>query len=298
MRYATYNGSDPFTAPATLHCIAHVELALGGFGVKGGMITLARALATAAAKTGVVVRTNARVRALQRGSHGRLERVVLDGGEVVTASAVVVNADVAHLAAELLPESARALPAPGAPSMSGATMVLKARRRSTRVAHEVLFPRDYQAEFDDIFRRRRSPADPTVYVCAQEKAHERAGWAEHEPLFVMANAPALADGVIDDGEALLSRARARLVQAGLVDDDDAVVWQRTSSGLAERFYGSRGSLYGAASNDRRSAFARAPNAVTSIPGLFLASGTAHPGGGVPLCLQSGLHAAAAVLAAR
>jgi 1-hydroxycarotenoid 3,4-desaturase len=177
-------------------------------------------------------------------------------------------------------------------------MVLKARRRSTRVAHEVLFPRDYQAEFDDIFRRRRSPEEPTVYVCAQEKAHARTGWADHEPLFVMANAPALAEGVTDDGEALLARARARLVQAGLVDDDDAVVWQRTSSGLAERFYGSRGSLYGAASNDRRSAFARAANAVTSIPGLFLASGTAHPGGGVPLCLQSGLHAAQAVLTAR
>ena len=29
-RYATYNGSDPRQAPATLNCIAHVELSLGG----------------------------------------------------------------------------------------------------------------------------------------------------------------------------------------------------------------------------------------------------------------------------
>jgi phytoene dehydrogenase-like protein len=82
----------------------------------------------------------------------------------------------------------------------------------------------------------------------------------------------------------------------MIDADDAVVWQRTSGGLADRFFGSRGSLYGAASNTRQSAFARAPNAVTRVPGLYLASGTAHPGGGVPLCLQSGLLAARAVLA--
>ncbi|MBM4279350.1 MAG: phytoene desaturase [Deltaproteobacteria bacterium] len=301
MRYATYNGSDPFSAPATLHCIAHVELALGGYGVSGGMMTIARALRRAADKVGVVVRTNARVRRIDVDAAGAVAGVVLDGDERLATRAVVVNADVAHLTGALLPSSARALPKPSAPSMSGATMVLKARRRTgpaARVAHEVLFPADYQAEFDDIFRRRQSPRDPTVYVCAQEHAHGRTGWPDHEPLFVMANAPALQDGVVDDGEALLSRARARLLQAGMIEDDDAVVWQRTSGGLAERFFGSQGSLYGAASNTRQSAFARAPNVVTGVPGLYLASGTAHPGGGVPLCLQSGLRAARAVVDGR
>jgi phytoene desaturase len=296
LRYATYNGSDPLTAPATLNCIAHVELSLGGFGVRGGMAAVRDVLGEACRRVGVEVRTGSPVaRLVEEG--GRVGGVVV-GDTVVKADAVVVNADVAWLRELGLPSVDRALPKPAPLSMSGATMVLRARRRRGergRVAHEVLFCADYAAEFDDIFRRRRGPRDPTIYLCAQELAHGRAGWVEHEPLFVMVNLPALDDGVVDDGDALLDAAKARLIDKGLIDADDREVWRRSSTGLATRFPGSRGSLYGAASNTRASAFSRAGNAVKARPGLFLASGSAHPGGGVPLCVQSGLLAADAIL---
>lgn len=298
LRYATYNGSDPLTAPATLNCIAHVELALGGFGVRGGMAAVRDVLAEAARRVGVTIVTGVGVEQVVE-HDGRVTGVVVAGGGVVSAGAVVVNADVAWLREQGLPSIDKALPKPGTLSMSGATMVLKARRRTgarARVAHEVLFCATYEAEFDDIFRRQRGPQAPTIYVCAQEQAHGRTGWADHEPLFVMVNLPALANGVVDDGDAILDAAKARLVDTGLIDSDDVEVWRRSSTGLATRFPGSRGSLYGAASNDRQAAFSRAPNAVKARPGLFLASGTAHPGGGVPLCLQSGILAADAVLA--
>jgi 1-hydroxycarotenoid 3,4-desaturase len=295
LRYATYNGSDPTTAPATLNCIAHVELGLGGFGVLGGMGMLAKTLRRAAERVGVVCRTNTSVDELVL-RDGRCVGVRV-GDEVINAASVVVNADVGWL--RTLPGAVpKALPSPSSLSMSGATMVLKARRRSSRVAHEVVFPEaDYLEEFADIFQRRRGPRSPTIYVCAQEQAQGRTGWKDHEPLFVMVNAPALAAGVVDDGVALLQSARARLLSKQLIDIDDEIVWQRTSTGLAAQFPGSSGSLYGAASNDRLSAFRRAPNALSGVPGLFLASGSAHPGGGVPLCAQSGLLAAQAVLAA-
>jgi len=300
LRYATYNGSDPLTAPATLNCIAWVELGLGGFGIKGGFSRLSTVLAEGCARVGVDARCGVAVTGLVH--DGDRVTGVRVGDTVVKAAAVVVNADVAHLREDLLTSTDKVLPRPQTLSMSGATMVLKARRRrgaGGRVAHEVLFADDYAAEFDDIFRRRRGPQTPTVYVCAQELAHERTGWPDHEPLFVMVNLPALAEGVVDDGAAILQTARQRLLQAGMIDIEDAadsaVVWQRSSTGLAERFAGSRGSLYGAASNDRRSAFSRAPNAVKQRPGLYLASGTAHPGGGVPMCIQSGVLAAEALL---
>ncbi len=43
-RYATYNGSNPYKAPATLNIIQHVEYALGGFIVEEGIYQIPNAL--------------------------------------------------------------------------------------------------------------------------------------------------------------------------------------------------------------------------------------------------------------
>lgn len=309
LRYATYNGSDPYTAPATLHCIAHVELGLGGYGIVGGMGALRDVLVQEAERLGVVFETGCPVRALQERADGTITGVVVDDGRTIEADAVVVNADVGWLRTVASTSVVKALPKAGTPSMSGATAVLKCRRRDgadARVAHEVFFADDYRDEARDIFERRRPPVTPTVYLCAQEQAHRRQGWAAHEPVFAMVNVPALSErrptgGELgapgDDDAACLHRGLERLRAAGHLDVDDEVIWQRTGADLGARFAGSAGSLYGAASNDAQAAFRRPANAL-KVPGLFLASGSAHPGGGVPLCLQSGLLAADARLAAR
>jgi len=181
--------------------------------------------------------------------------------------------------------------------MSGWTAVVKARRRE-RPSHCVLFPeRPYRAEFDDIFGQGRPPAEPTVYLCAQEKAHQRTGWADHEAVFVMANAPAepaTGETPAEVWEAFEKTVMKRLVETALLDHDDTIVWRRTPSDLARQYSGSRGSIYGASSNSQFSAFQRPANAIPELKGLYLASGSAHPGGGVPMCLLSGRAAAAAL----
>jgi len=297
-RYATYNGSSPYVAPATLNCIAWVELGEGGWGVRGGMSAIPRAMERVARRLGVEFVYDTRVAEIVLES-GVATGVVTDSGERVMASAVVANADVAHVIESLLPGSVdHGLPTGQEPSMSGWTGVLKARRRPTRAAHTVYFPRDYAEEFEDIFGRGRAPKEPTVYMCAQSVAHARAGWEEHEPIFVMANAPPTAhDGRGDAGmyaeleEAVLRRIK----RAGLCDPDDELVWTRRPMDLAAHFPGSRGSIYGAASNSQLAAFRRPDNRVENIPGLYLASGSAHPGGGVPMCAMSGRNAAHHVL---
>ena len=299
-RYATYNGSDVRRAPATLNCIAHVELSLGGFAVAGGMHELVRALVRVAERRGVVIRCAARVESIAI-DDGRAHGVHLASGETIRANAVIANTDATHLVRTLLPASANTGIRLGeTPSMSAHNAIVKARPLGpgARVAHTVVFPRSYLAEFADIFDRRKTPADPTIYICAQSACHRRAAWDDREPLFLMVNAPAGVDSTTEDGAKELAPlwedVHARLVRAKLVHPADRFIWSRTPSELATRFPGSRGSLYGAASNGRWAAFRRPPNAISRVPGLYLASGTAHPGGGLPLAACSGRQAALAL----
>ena len=296
-RYATYNGSDVRSAPATLNCIAHVELALGGFGVEGGVGALVLALVATATDLGVTLRCGLPARRLLAAG-GRVCGVETDEG-LLPAEAVVVNADPAHLARDLLPAAHRAavVPAPE-PSMSAWTGVFQARRQPHRAAHTVVFPLNYEAEFIDLFDEGRPPRQPTVYASAQSVAHNRPAWPDHEPLFVMINAPAEpVQGRSDPARSagLADLARGRLVEAGLLDPQDRLLWERDAAGLAAQFPGSRGAIYGAASNSRFAAFQRPANRCDKLPGLYLASGGAHPGGGMPLVMQSGRLAAAALL---
>ena len=292
-RYATYNGSDPRKAPATLNCIAHVELGLGGYGVDGGLGAVVEALVDAAEAVGVTFRTGARVARIEV-THRRARGVQLASGERIGAEAVVANADAAHLFGELLDPSPP-LDQAEAPSMSGYTAVFRARPADARAAHTVLMATPYLNEFIDVFEQDRPPSQPTVYLCDQALAHGANRWPDGaHPVFVMANAPAepLAGPRPDHlWTELRERMRVRAHADAALDPGDRLVWERTPAGLAERFPGSRGALYGAASNGMWSAFRRPANRVPRIEGLFLASGSAHPGGGVPLAILSGRAAA-------
>lgn len=294
-RYATYNGSDVRQAPATLNCIAYVELALGGFGIEGGVFAMIRALETLARELGVVFRYNTRVAGLAL--DGRRVIGVETAQGTMRAPAVVANADAAQVSrAWLSSAKVRAPRVRLAASMSGWNGVIRARRRSDRPAHEVVFDAPYLNEFADIFDAQRAPQTPTIYLCAQEKAHGRAGWTDHEPLFVMVNAPSI-EGLASPSEltsGVSQRVLARLRALGRIDADDALVWERHPYELADAFPGSHGGIYGSASNSRFAAFLRPANASKQIDGLFYASGSAHPGGGMPLCMLSGLRAADAV----
>ncbi len=297
-RYATYNGSDPRSAPATLNCICWVEQGLGFWGVEGGMNQLVDALEKLARQRGVTFLLEHPVTAIRR-----REGVFEIAGEdyELDGDAVVVNADVRHLVEELAGHGVDPnLSLNGPSSMSAWTAVIRARRRppGERCAHAVIFPDgDYGREFSDIFDRKTPPADPAIYLCAREKAHQARGWKREEPLFVMVNMPPGMESEADEHrcERLKHHVLQRLRQLHHIDGDDEVIWERTPRDLAHRFPGSRGSLYGAASNGRLAAFRRPANRVDAVPGLVLAGGSAHPGGGVPLSLQSGLQAARELL---
>ncbi len=300
-RYATYSGSSPFLAPATLMLIAHVEQQ-GVWLVQGGMFRLAQALSGLAVRQGVSLRVDAPVTEIMV-RDGRAAGVALATGERIQSDAVVCNADFAAIAGGVLGQKAmRAVPAarPERRSLSAVTWALSAETDGFPLdRHNVFFSRDYAAEFDDVFRRGRLPNHPTVYVCAQDRGDDsRPATATRERLLVLVNAPAIGD------RRAFSKAEIEQCATqtfGLLDRCGLTVNRRpeatavtTPTDFNTMFPWTGGALYGQAVHGSMAAFRR-PGSRSAIPGLYLAGGSVHPGPGVPMAVLSGRLAASSVL---
>ena len=302
-RYATYSGSDPRRAPAALVVVPYIEQTFGAWHVRGGLRQLGEAIYERCLERGVVFRFGADVGSISLDGP-RAIGVRLADGAPIQADLVVADADAGHVYRDLLPASVAApelsrLRAATA-SSSAFTLQLALRGRSSKLRHHnVLFPRDYDQEFDALFGGSQRPVeDPAVYVCAPDDPAMRPD-DDHEALFVLVNAPRHqlpVDGRrgqgrraagVDWSEAGLADSYAdrvlEVMAARGLDVRDRVMWRevRTPADLEAATRSPGGSIYGTSSNGARAAFLRPANQ-SRLEGLFLVGGSAHPGGGLPL----------------
>jgi len=298
-RYATYCGSSPFLAPATLMLIAQVEQR-GVWSVEGGMVELARAMEKAAQACGAQFRYGLKATGLKF-SKGRVTGVITGDEELIQADHVIVTTDLEALAGGSLgPELKARIPGRSSVdhSLSAITWSGLARLEGDGLDyHNVIFSGDYPAEFRALFKRSEMPAQPTAYLCAPDRARPQKTdpACETERIFLLINAPP----VPEDGdsramfkESLNREAVSSVLSSGeiSIDWDSARLEYTTPIDFDARFPGSRGALYGGATHGWKSAFTR-QGVDSGIPGVWFAGGGVHPGPGVPMVALSGRAAA-------
>jgi 1-hydroxycarotenoid 3,4-desaturase len=300
-RYATYSGSSPYLAPATLMLIAHVERD-GVWLVQGGMYRLVEALAALAVEKSVKIRCGAEVGHIEI-LRSRVAGVTLADGERIDADMVVVNADPAALALKLFGEGVAAAVPPLSPrqrSQSAITWAFQARTEHFPLSrHNVFFSENYKAEFDDVFERGEPPNAPTIYVCAQDRDENGADVASAERLLCLINASADGDRKTysqTEMQRWTQKMFAKLAQCGLrIHPAEGEMLTTAPDRFEALFPATGGALYGQTVHGSMATFRR-PGAKTRIPGLYLAGGATHPGAGVPMAALSGRLAAAQALA--
>jgi phytoene desaturase len=288
-RYATYNGSDPYQAPATLSMIPHLEHGIGAFYPEGGIYAIAESLVRLATEFGVKFRYNEAVEEIitaeKRVTGVRTALDVYDFGRVVS------NMDVVPTYRRLLPRQ----PAPertlGQPRSSSALIFYWgiAHEFPELDLHNIFFSADYRAEFRAIFEEKTVADDVTVYVNITSKKTPYDAPPGHENWFVMVNVP---HDQGQDWDALTRKTRAavlRKLSLTLGTDIEPLiaaerVW--TPPGIAADTFSFGGALYGSSSNNALAAFLRHPNFSGRLEGLYFCGGSVHPGGGIPLCLLS------------
>ena len=288
-RYATYNGSDPYQAPATLSMIPHLEHGIGAFYPEGGIYAIAESLARLAGEFGVKFRYNEPVEEiLVAEGHVTGLRTALD---VYDFGQVVSNMDVVPTYRRLLPRQ----PAPERtltqPRSSSALLFYWgiAREFPELDLHNIFFSADYQREFQAIFQNKTVADDVTVYVNVTSKKTPADAPAGHENWFVMVNVP---HDQGQDWTALTAHTRhvvlRKLSQALGTDIAPLIAAEKiwTPPGIAADTSSFGGALYGSSSNNALAAFLRHPNFSGRLEGLYFCGGSVHPGGGIPLCLLS------------
>lgn len=288
-RYATYNGSSPYKAPGMLSLIPHLEYNEGVFYPQGGMHSITTALHQLALKKGVQFYFNAPIQKIIN-NEGKVRGVVVNN-ENVAADIVVSNMDVFFTYNQLLNNADKA------------KKILKQERSSSALVfywgikkeftqlqlHNIFFSKNYAAEFDCLFRTKKLYADPTVYLNITSKMEQGHAPAGRENWFVMINAPAntgqYSESVIEEARKNIIEKLNRILEtdiASLIETetvlDPVLIEEKTAS--------YQGSLYGTSSNSKLAAFLRHPNFTATIKNLYFCGGSVHPGGGIPLCLNS------------
>jgi phytoene desaturase len=288
-RYATYSGSNPYTAPATLNIIAHLEHGGGAYLPEGGMFSLIQVLYKSALAKGVEFKFKTRAEKIITGRKGK--RGVEAGGGTIQSNIVVSDADIFSVYSRLLGRKK----VPGyllRQELSSSAIIFFWGIKNTYPVletHNILFSGDYESEFKYIFQRKAVYDDPTIYIYVSSKIMHTDAPSGCENWFVMINSP-VNEG--QDWDRCVEEARSKIISKinKTLDTDiesfiefEDIADPRTIEKNSSSF---KGALYGNSSNNKMAAFFRHPNFMCRFKGLFFTGGSVHPGGGIPLCLAS------------
>ena len=288
-RYATYNGSNPYKAPATLNVIPHLEQHFGAYFSKGGMAAITQSLVKLAENLGVKFNYHARVEEIL--VEDKKVKGIRLNGENVSADRVVSNMDIWFTYRQLLKNEVAPKRILNQERSSSALIFywgIKAEFPELDL-HNIFFSEDYKKEFAAIWEQQSIDVDPTIYVNISAKYQSGDAPKGAENWFVMINVPAntgqnwdeliaaARKNVIDKLSRMLNRDIAQLIVTEELLDPRSIE-QKTAS--------YQGSLYGTSSNNQFAAFLRHANFSSKIKGLYFVGGSVHPGGGIPLALLS------------
>ena len=295
-RYATYSGSDPRKAPAVLSTIAFIEEAFGAWHIKGGIGTLSEHIAQRCEKVGVKIHLNSPIAAINLKGNKAIG-ITTASGEAISADIVISNVDAGLTYNQLITKPTlkvrrvRRELSKLEPSLAGFSLLLGLRPSDAPELshHTILFPDDYDAEFESIFTTKQPVEKPTIYICSP-KDDSMVKIEGHKALFVLVNAPRHSTDVAE-GFDWSDKNFAQKYANSIIDQIESqgipirdrldLLEIRTPLDLQNTVSAPGGSIYGTSSNGPRAAFLRAKNR-SPLKNLYLVGGSAHPGGGLPL----------------
>jgi len=287
--YATYIGSNPFVAPATLNVIQHLEINTGTYLPDKGMYSIVTALVKLAEDMGVKFIYNMQVdEIIVANKHVTGIKI---NTNFIKYDRVISNMDIYYTYKKLLPNkkfSKRIINQPKSTSLICFYWGINKKYDELGI-HNMLFAKDEKEEYDAIFERKTISDDPSLYIYISSKHIKTDAPNGCENWFVLVTAP---NDTGQNWDEILKHTRKKAIQKinkmlktdieKHINFEDDLTPIKIKNNYSSAF----GAVYGNSSNSKFAAFLRHSNFSKKIKGLYFVGGTVHPGAGIPMCLNS------------
>jgi len=284
-------GTNPKSTPALFNIINHVDFNQGVFYPKDGMYGVTRALTSLAEGYGTSIHYKKSVQEIivEKG-HASGVRI---NDEVVSADLVISNADLHHTEQVLLASKYRSYSkrfwrrCDIAPSALLMYLGVKGTYPNLR-HHNLVFSKNWDANFKSIFHSKKWPNDPSFYVCNPSKTDPKLGPKNHENLFVVVPLPATTHYSSQEldkyADFVLAIMEKTMHLEGLSRN---LVYKKLfgARDFETQFHAFHGSALGLSHTSKQTLF-RPQNISKKVGNLYYVGAGTHPGVGVPMCLVS------------
>ncbi len=304
--FIKYVGSSANDSPGFMNLMPNIQLEFGLWYLEGGLYQLARAFERRLAELGVHVCLRTQVTRIERqGRRAKGVALVDRAGQKRTLEAeyVISNMEVIPAAEELLQQTSRQLKKLSRfePSCSGIVVHLGLNRIYPQLAHHNFFySRQQDHHFDRVFREKKLPDDPTIYLVAPSRTDASQAPPGCDNIKILPHIPYINDKnpyTYDDCLALKELCLTKLERMGLTDLRKHIIVEDfwTPFDIQKRYGSNRGSIYGVVCDRRKNFAFKAPKRSNACANLFFVGGSVNPGGGMPMVSLSGQQVARMIL---
>lgn len=287
---AVFLGGSPFNTPALFSILAWADFGQGVWYPMGGMGKVVQALVDLATQQGAVLKTKTEATAIQV-EEGRVAGV--HAGDVYYPADIVIGAaDMPFIETKLLPKKYQTWPksywAKKELGISALMLYLGINKRLPRsVHHTIYFSRDWQKNFDDIFKTKVLPDDPSLYISLRSATDRTIVPPGNEEIVVLVplgcstysqvELQKFTDKIIDKLENVLKTdIRQHLVVKEMYTPRD----------FQQDYHAYQGTALGLAHTLTQSLWFRPDNRSQKVKNLFYVGQYTNPGVGVPMALIS------------
>jgi diapolycopene oxygenase len=300
--FIKYVGSSALDSPAFMNLMPNIQLQFGLWYVSGGLYQLAHAFRKRLDETGVTLCLKHEVLRIESAA-GAVTGVQVRGPDntlrMLSADYIVSNM-------EVIPALQRLLGSPASvvkklrrfePSCSGIVLHLGLNRVYPQLAHHNFFySKDLHGHFRRVFKDKKLPDDPTLYVVAPTRTDPSQAPAGCDNIKILPHIPYINERhpyTREDYEAFKELCLEKLERLGLKDLRHHIVVEDfwTPFDIESRYASNRGSIYGVVSNRRRNFAFKAPKRSSQFHNLLFVGASVNPGAGMPMVTLSGQHVA-------